>query len=1171
MKAVPRIRVSFVLALLAVPVAAAEFGPLLVGLEIPDALRRRPIWCAAPLPGGHLAVGFEGGVAVGVPGGAWQTVSAPGGRTVRVIRPAHERVLAAGFGFCAIVRAGGLQLVEGMSGEYADAEAVPEGWLVAGSDGAWLVNPDGVARQVCPPPENLSGLQTLLLVSRGEVLVSVRGRPLQAWRGGRLEEHRPIRAPGGGRLYRTSGSLELWDTGVWDPAGRIPWLAPPREAAEKSGGYVGLADFDSVVLAATYHGGLAAHDRGTGRGLWQWRDGGNVFGLQRHGGDVLVSTALGVFNVADPVRVGQVPLRNVRVAELLVDAQGAAELVTSSGVLRLLRDRVEESSESWPVRGEMAVEGANLRFAGVQKGLRSRFLTGAVQLRDTAAVSLSHELVLISRNGRSVTVPLEGLVGAVATDGNRIFAGTAMKGVYVVEPEGRIVARHGTGRATVSELGPGRVALLFWDGEVIDSDGQRLGKVPEGNPLDAALVQGRVVVLATRAEGSPVLGWLSPTEWAPIEIPGLAAVGAEQIAASDEFLFVAGPSGILRMRLPLVASNAPTASWSWSAETQGREVRLPDPESDEVRLRVPGMDLPPAPATTFRLRTGRGEWITLAPGATHRLVVGAGATPVELTAERNGRVDRQEFVVIRPRPWYQRPWAWPIHVGALGLVVFGLARWRTRHLERRTRELEARVKERTEELQKANAVKEEFLASISHEIRNPLNGVVGICEMLARRDVGARERMLVRTLGGCADQLRSMLDDILDFSQLERKSPNLTNVDFDLVALVEECARVMDPDLRACSLLLPEQACWLHGDSGKLRQIVCNLISNALKYGVPREAGVEVKLKAEAGGRVRLRVAVRNTGPTIPAVELPRLFDSFQRGSQTAGVPGSGLGLAVCRRLANALGGHLTAASTEGVTEFALEALLPSSQPPASVDHTSAPVSRALAIEDEDYNRIVLGDVLRMLGYSVDWAVDAAAALRLAAERPYDLVLTDWRLPDMEGGELCRRLNALMPEPKPPVIAVTAYASREKLEEARAVGMAGFVTKPVTREKLETAIRGVGVGQVPRRSLDTDVAPAGRAGPLAQLGDLAPSPAECADRLAGKWRALLTLADLQDPRTAKEAHSLRSLLLMVGDEAAADQLALIETAADAGEWADVRRLLPIAAEDVGAIESRLRR
>jgi len=597
---------------------------------------------------------------------------------------------------------------------------------------------------------------------------------------------------------------------------------------------------------------------------------------------------------------------------------------------------------------------------------------------------------------------------------------------------------------------------------------------------------------------------------------------------------------------------------------------LPDSAQDRVTVRAQTRDLAPAPATFLRVRKSEGGWETLRAGTDFQLPVGWGETDVKLQAERNGLLTESAFTIVRPWPWWLRTWAWPLHVLALGGLVFGLVRWRTHALRRRNLELEAHVNERTAQLRKASAAKEEFLASISHEIRNPLNGVVGIGAMLADREVGPRERVLVRTLGGCADQLRSMLDDILDFSRLDRNQVTMTNVDFEVGALVEEAARAMDPDLAACALMLPEQAAWLHGDSGKLRQIVCNLISNALKYGVPREAGVEVRLASAGSGRSRLRLAVRNSGPTIPPEELNRLFESFQRGSNTANIPGSGLGLAVCRRLAQAMGGRITAASHDGVTEFALELVLASAQPPAPKAGVPVPVSRALAIEDEDYNRIALGHVLSQLGYEVHWAADGASALKLAAANQYDLVLTDWRLPDTDGGTLCRQLVNLLPRPTPPIIAVTAYTTQEKLEEARVAGMTGFVTKPVTREKLRRVIIGLPEGPRATRSLDTTTAGALAGNPLASLGDLAPSAEQLSAGIAQKWQAVAAMARLKDPRTGNEAHALRSLLLLATEESAAEQVALLEQAADEADWSAVQRLLPFAGEEIALTQTRLR-
>lgn len=1169
MKTYPHFRVVFVLAYLLAQVGTA--GPLAVSIRIPESLHQRPVWHVARLAEGELALGFEGGLALGRPGGPWRLISAPSGQTVRVVAAGHGRLLVAGTGFCGFVAGSGVGAVPGMQGEYQCAEAVAEGWLVAGREGVWRVTPAGVGELVARPGPAYAGFDSRLCRIRDEMVVSLPGEVPRLWRHGRLSGDASLAGFGKSQVYFADAELVVSTKGIVDHQGRKVLAESARDAMLKRGGIVGVAQFGSVVLVATFAGGINAYDRDTGTELWSWRAAGEVYSLVRDGDHLLLGTATGVYALVNPALVRHWRLNNVVPFELIPGVDSSATLITAAGAFHVGEDELSMGAETWPEQGGANVRDGMLRFGEASTELRTRFVTGLARVSDRVAVSLSQELILLSRRGEKVATPLDGVVGAVATDGRNFLAATTTRGVHVVAPDGKPVDRIGDGRASVSELRPGKLALLFWDGSILDSDSLPLGRVPIGNPRDAALMQGRLAVLVTRPDRDPLIGWLTKDGWQPLEIPGLAEVGAEQIAATASHLFVAGPRGVLRVRLPLAPSVPPRVGWRWSAPVTGSEVMLPDSAHEAVRVALAAAELPPAPATSVRMRAGRGAWTDAAPDNSLSFSVAAGATPVVLQAERNGLLSESIFTVVRPRPWWQRTWAWPLHGLVLGLVVIGLVRWRTRRLEHRTRELETRVAARTTELRQANAVKEEFLASISHEIRNPLNGVVGICEMLAEREVGPRERMLVRTLGGCADQLRSMLDDILEFSQLERKAPVLSNADFELISLVEECARVMDPDLTSCSLLLPETTCWLHGDSGKVRQVVCNLISNALKYGVPREAGVEAQITPADGGRIRVRLAVRNTGPTIPPAEIPLLFESFRRGRHTAGEAGSGLGLAVCRRLAVAMGGHLTAASQEGVTEFAFEVVLPSAQPPAPVQAAPATVSRVLAIEDEDYNRLVLGHVLRALGYSVDWAENAAAALRLAAAHSYDLILTDWRLPDMEGGELCKRLLAVVSLPKPPVIAVTAYANAEKLAEAKAAGMSGFVTKPVTREKLERAIRGLSTSRQPRRSLDTETnaLPGGKS-PLASLGPLAPSPLRLAADLAEKWRSVAALAEMQDPRTGREAHGLRSLLLLAGEESAAEQVGLIETAADSADWAAVQRLAPFAAEEVVASEHRLR-
>jgi len=934
-------------------------------------------------------------------------------------------------------------------------------------------------------------------------------------------------------------------------------------------GIVGLFETETLLLVPTLNEGLVAVDRTSGKIAWASKTFGNIYYAKREANGLLLGTSKGLFSVFDPTQATISPLDGQTILGLQAISSDKVTVVAAAGSLITAEGEGMKSDVLWPADASKAgALNPDFFFHDDKVRLQSRFIYGLAVTGDTAAIAQDQGLTFLDRERGTYFTPIPALPNSLATDGRNFLVGTSTQGVQVVASDGTVTGTLGAGRATVREVRPGKVALLFWDGVIMDSDANRLGRITWGNPRDAAHVQGRLAVLVTRPDRDPVVGLLEGDTWQPLEIPGLAEIGAEKIAATEEYLFAAGPRGVIRARLPLVRSAPPQPAWTWNTAAAGREVRLGDSAQEHAGLRARAFDLAPAPATFLRLQKPGGAWESITPGMEFQLPVGWGRTAVTLQAERNGLLTEETFTVIRPWPWWLRAWAWPLHAFALGGIVFALVRWRTRALQRRNRELEAHVNERTAQLRKASAVKEEFLASISHEIRNPLNGVVGICAMLSDLEVGPREKKLVRTLGGCADQLRSMLDDILDFSRLEHGQVTLTPSDFEAGSLVEEAARAMDPELADCALILPDQPAWLHGDSGKIRQIVCNLISNALKYGVPREAGVEVRILPAGGGRSRLRLAVRNSGPTLSPDELNRLFDSFQRGANTGNIPGSGLGLAVCRRLAVAMGGTLTAASRDGTTEFALELVLANAQPRVTAAGMPAPVSRALAIEDEDYNRIALGHVLQQLGFKVDWAVDGASALHLARTHQYDLVLTDWRLPDTDGAELCRQLVHILPRPTPPIVAVTAYSTKEKVVEAQASGMTGFITKPVTKEKLERVIRGLSEGLQPKRSLDTHTA-AALGHPLDSLGDLAQSSAQLAATVAVQWQSVSALAQLRDPRTAGEAHKLLGLLRSTAAEAAQEQVQLIEETARRGDWAAVQRLLPFAQETIGAARARL--
>lgn len=1115
-----------------------------------------------------MAIGFEGGLVIGSQRGEWKIAASPNGQAVRAVSVAHGKTLVTGQGFAAFYRDGETQLIPigSLTGENQCAEPIPEGWLVSGSEGVWRISPEGIPVKLLAPTTTSSGPSRLTRL-QGEVIVSVPDQPPYIWTKDGLVTASTLSSASSQVIYWTEGNYRLSDKGLKNDRYDNVVASSLNQTLLKSG-VVGLADTEGWIIVPTFSAGLYVIDKRSRSLLTTWNNHGETYFFNRFGSNFVMGTARGAYVVNDPWKAVYTSLDGKAVLDLQVsDRQALA--ITPSETYSLEETRTVTSPIYWATPQGATLRQAVLEFKGHEKHLLSRYVYGLTVCSDVAAVSQDAGLTLLSADGIDSFVSIPGVASTLASDGRNFLVGTASEGVQVVASSGKVTGQLGSGRAAVREVRPGKVVLLFWDGTILDSDANALGRITWGNPRDAALVSGRLAILVTRPDRDPVVGLLEGQSWQPLEIPGLAEIGAEKIAATDDFLFAAGPRGVIRVRLPIAKSAPPTAAWSWTSALVGDAVQLPSATDDHVGVHFRSLDLAPAPATFLRLRTTDGAWSTLRPGADFQLPVGWGRTSVTLQAERNGLLTENIVTVVRPWPLWLRWWAWPLHAAALAGLIFALVRWRTRTLKLRNLELEKHVSERTEQLRKASAVKEEFLASVSHEIRNPLNGVVGICAILADREVGPSEKTLVRTLGGCADQLRSMLDDILDFSRIERGQVTLTNVDFEASSLVEEAARAMDPELTACSLMLPDQPAWLHGDSGKLRQIVCNLISNALKYGVPSEAGVEMRLSPAGAGRTRLRLAVRNTGPTIPPEELTRLFESFQRGANTGSIPGSGLGLAVCRRLAHAMGGRITAASHEGTTEFALELTLVNAQPPAKAVGLPDTVSRALAIEDEDYNRIALGHVLRSLGYTIDWAVDGASALKFASTQQYDLVLTDWRLPDTDGGELCRQLVRVLPRPTPPIVAITAYSTKEKLEEAKAAGMTGFVTKPVTKEKLERVIRGLSEGLRPKRSLDTHTH-AAAAHPLASLGDIAPSTEQLAHAIERKWREVAAMTRLHDPRAGSEAHMLRGQLLQAGEETAAEQVSLLEDAVDRSDWPAVARLLPEVEMLVTASQTRLK-